>query len=92
MSQSQPSTETDSPQSPVMPAPAWRRWLVWGMTAAAVLAGGVWGFIGGDRIAGPWLGGIMAVNLALCAGLLTGAVAERWIGKARPTQVARRDH
>ncbi len=47
-----------------------RAWLAWAMTALAALLGLVFGFDAGQRMSGPMLGVVMALNAAVIAGLL----------------------
>ena len=54
-----------------------RAWLPWAMSALAALLGLVYGFDAGQRMSGPMLGVVMALNAAVIAGLLAGAVVDR---------------
>lgn len=47
------------------------------MSALAALLGLVYGFDAGQRMSGPMLGVVMALNAAVIASLLAGAVADR---------------
>ncbi len=60
-------------RSPLAPP----RWLVWGGSAAAGLAGVVWGFGFGDQLSGPLLGVVTALNCGAICALLAGAALER---------------
>jgi hypothetical protein len=54
-----------------------RAWLAWALSALAALLGLVYGFDAGQRMSGPILGAVMALNAAVIAGLLAGAVVDR---------------
>lgn len=53
------------------------RWLVWGGSGAAGIAGLVWGYGFGAQLAGPLLGVVTALNGAVICALLAGAALER---------------
>lgn len=53
------------------------RWLVRGGSGVAGLAGLVWGFEFGHRVAGMLLGVVTALNMAVICALLAGAALER---------------
>jgi hypothetical protein len=60
------------------PAPAW---LLRSLQAAAALAGLYYGYDIGSRISGTGMGVVMALNAAICATLMTAAMAgpvQRW--------------
>lgn len=53
------------------------RWLVWGGSGAAGIAGLVWGYGFGAQLAGALLGVVTALNCAVICALLAGAALER---------------
>lgn len=53
------------------------RWLVWGGSGAAGLAGLIWGYGFGAQLAGMLLGVVTAANCAVICALLAGAALER---------------
>lgn len=53
------------------------RWLVWGGSGIAALAGLVWGFMFGSQLAGPMIGVVTSLNMAVICALLAGAILER---------------
>lgn len=53
------------------------RWLVWGGSGVAAIVGLVWGFAFGERLAGPMVGVVTALNMAVISALLAGAVLDR---------------
>ena len=66
----------DSPQ----PSSA-LRWLQRGVMAAAALTALYYGYDIGSRVSGTGMGVVMALNAAVCAGLLASALTEqllRW--------------
>jgi hypothetical protein len=54
-----------------------KRWLVWTATVIAGLVGLFCGFDFGNRLAGMWLGAVLALNGALFCSIVVAAAAEK---------------
>jgi hypothetical protein len=65
----------------------WIQWLHWALQLLAAVAGLKFGFDFGYRVDGPWLGVVMALNSALFASIMAGAV----IGRLLPARSGGRD-
>jgi hypothetical protein len=65
----------------------WNQWLQWALQLLAGVAGLKFGFDFGYRVDGPWLGVVMALNSALFASIMAGAV----VGRLLPSRKTRGD-
>ena len=65
------------------------RWLVWTAALAAGAVGLVYGFEVGQRVAGFWLGLVMALNAAALGALVAGSVMDRLLRRIGPRQQGR---
>ena len=63
-----------------------RRWMVWTACLAAGAVGLVYGFEVGQRVAGFWLGLVMALNAAALGALLAGSLVDRLLRWMAPRQ------
>jgi hypothetical protein len=61
-----------------------RRWLVWTASLAAAALGVVYGFQVGQRVAGLWLGVVMALNAGALGALVVGSLVDRFLRRFGP--------
>lgn len=75
----------NAPEPAIAPEPRRsRRWLVWTASLAAAALGIVYGFQVGQRVAGLWLGLVMALNAGALGALIAGSLVDRLMRRLGP--------